>query len=96
MEQGGAKAPNISGSPRGVGDTRSMAEHCLGWAESMGYVETEFLSLAGNTLGPRTGCATCFGYMTPAEEAQGCRSKGDTKVIAPGMEAQKQGRAVRE
>ena len=70
---------------------------CLGWAESMGYVETEFLSLAGHKLVPGTGCATCFGYMAPAEEDyQRDGTRDDIKVIAPKMEAEKQWRGERK
>jgi hypothetical protein len=70
---------------------------CLGWVESMGYLEAEFLSLAGNTLGPRTGCMTCFGYMAPAEEEyERYGAHDDIKVIAPKIEAEKQRRDVKE
>jgi multimeric flavodoxin WrbA len=88
MEQKKVKILGISGSPRRGGNTASMVKYCLEWAQTMGYVETEFLSLADFKLVPCTGCMKCFGYMAPAEEEYQCYdSQDDIKVIAPKIEA---------
>ena len=97
MGRDGVRAPGISGSARREGSMPGEAGYCLGWAESMGYVEAEFLSLAGNAVAPRTGCITCFGYVDPAEEDyQRDGTRTDIRVIAPKMEAEKQRRGERK
>lgn len=78
------KILGISGSPRKEGNTASMVRYCLEWAEKMGYVETEFLSLADYRLVPCTGCMKCFGYMAPADDPYQCyESNDDIKILAP-------------
>ncbi len=78
------KILGISGSPRKNGNTASMVKYCLEWAEKMGYVETEYLSLADYKLVPCTGCMKCFGFMAPADDDIKCYEfDDDIKVLAP-------------
>jgi len=82
------KILGVSGSPRRSGNTASMVKYCLEWAESMGYVETEYVSLANHKLVPCTGCMKCFGYMAPADDDYQCYdSDDDIKVLAPKVAA---------
>ena len=84
MEKEKVKILGISGSPRREGNTAGMVKYCLEWAETMGYVETEYLSLADYKLVPCTGCMKCFGYMAPADAEYQCyESKDDIKLLAP-------------
>ncbi len=66
------KILGISGSPRKDGNTASMVKFCLEWAETMGYVDTEYVSLADYEFRPCTGCMKCFGFMAPAEDEYKC------------------------
>jgi len=79
------KILGISGSPRGDGNTAGMVKYCLEWAEKMGYVETEYLSLADYDFKPCTGCMKCFGFMAPADDDYKCYDyeEDGIKVIAP-------------
>ncbi len=78
------KILGVAGSPRRDGNTTSMVKYCLQWAESLGYVDTEFLSLADYELKPCTGCMKCFGYMAPADDDYRCYRRGDEiNLIAP-------------
>jgi len=84
MDKEKVKILGISGSPRRDGNTAGMVKYCLEWAESMGYVETEYLSLANYEFTPCTGCMKCFGFMAPADDPYTCYdSDDDTKVVAP-------------
>lgn len=84
MEELKVKILGISGSPRRDGNTASMLKYCLEWAETMGYVETEYLSLADYRITPCTGCMKCFGYMAPADEPFRCYdSDDDMKLLSP-------------
>lgn len=85
MAQEKVKILGISGSPRREANTASMVKYCLEWAETLGYVETEYLSLADYKLVPCTGCMKCFGYMVPADEEEyRCyESNDDIKILAP-------------
>lgn len=83
-DQKKVKILGISGSPRRNANTATMVKYTLEWAESMGYVETEFISLADYKLVPCTGCMRCFGYMAPAEDEYQCyQAQDDIKLIAP-------------
>ena len=79
------KILGISGSPRKDGNTAGMVKFCLEWAEKMGYVETEYLSLADYEFKPCTGCMRCFGFMAPADDEYKCYDyeDDDIKVLAP-------------
>lgn len=79
------KILGISGSPRKEGATAQMVRYCLEWAEKMGYVETEYLSLANYKLYPCTGCLKCFGFMAPDDDPYMCyeHPDDDIKVLAP-------------
>jgi len=80
------KILGISGSPRKEGNTAAMVRYCLGCAETMGYVETEYLSLADCTLYPCIGCRKCFGPDAPDGPYQ-CYAHpdDDIKTIIPKM-----------
>lgn len=74
----------ISGSPRKVGNTATMVKFALEWAETLGYVETEFLSLADYKLTPCTGCMKCFGWRAKVEDGYKCYdSDDDIKILGP-------------
>ena len=78
------KILGISGSPRRDGNTAGMVKYCLEWAKTMGYVETEYLSLADYKLVPCTGCMKCFGFMAPADDEYKCYEfDDDIKILAP-------------
>lgn len=81
------KILGISGSPRREGNTATMVKYCLEWAESTGFAETEYLSLADYKLVPCTSCQKCFGYMAPAEDPFICYdSNDDIKVLSPKLQ----------
>jgi multimeric flavodoxin WrbA len=78
------KILGISGSPRKDGNTAGMVKFCLEWAEKMGYVETEYLSLADYRIEQCNGCMKCFGFMAPADDPYLCYEfDDDIKVLAP-------------
>jgi len=79
----------ISGSPRKDGNTAGMVKFCLEAAETMGYVETEYLSLADYEFKPCTGCMRCFGFMAPADDEYKCYDHEDDgiKFLAPKVAA---------
>ena len=85
MEQPKVKILGISGSPRKEGNSASMVKYCLEWAETMGYVETEYVSLADYEFKPCTGCMKCFGFMAPAEDGYKCYDfeKDGINFLAP-------------
>ncbi len=84
MEKQKIKILGISGSPRRGGNTAGMVKFCLEWAEKMGYVETEYQTLADYKFTPCTGCMKCFGFMAPADDPYKCYdSDDDIKVLAP-------------
>ncbi len=64
------KILGISFSPRKESTTSEMVRECLGWAESMGYVQTEFIDAADYTFYPCTSCMKCFGHKAPADSTQ--------------------------
>ena len=66
------KILGISGSPRKNGNTASMVKYTLQQAESMGYVETEYQTLADYDFKPCTGCMRCFGANCPADDPYLC------------------------
>lgn len=80
------KILGISGSPRKKGNTAAMVRYCLKCAEKMGYVETEYLSLADCKLYPCVGCKKCFGPDAPDAPYQ-CymHPDDDMKTIIPKM-----------
>jgi multimeric flavodoxin WrbA len=82
------KILGISGSPRKEGNTATMVRYCLEQAETLGYVETEYLSLADCKLYPCTGCTKCFGPDAPDAPYQ-CyeHPDDDIKTIIPKMVA---------
>lgn len=84
MAQERVKILGISGSPRREANTASMVRFCLEAAETLGYVDTEYLSLADYKLVPCKGCMKCFGYMAPADAEYQCyESNDDIKILAP-------------
>lgn len=63
-----------------------MVRYCLEFAETMGYVETEYLSLADCKLYPCIGCAKCFGPDAPdAPYRCYAHPDDDIKTIIPKM-----------
>lgn len=80
------KILGISGSPRKKGNTSAMVRYCLEHAEDMGYVETEYLSLADCKLYPCVGCRKCFGPDAPDAPYQ-CymHPDDDIRTIIPKM-----------
>lgn len=82
------KILGINGSPRKAGNTAEMVKFCLAGAERMGYVETEFVSLAKYKWFPCTGCMKCFGFMAPAEDPYQCYAfpEDGIKALAPKIE----------
>ncbi|MDY6974458.1 MAG: flavodoxin family protein [Thermodesulfobacteriota bacterium] len=56
----------ICGSARHA-STEWAVKLSLETAESLGYVETEFVNLGDYNLVPCTGCMRCFGWMHPAD-----------------------------
>lgn len=80
------KILGISGSPRKEGNTSTIVKYCLEHAETLGYVETEYLSLADCKLYPCTGCSKCFGPNAPDAPFQ-CYAHpdDDIKTIIPKM-----------
>ena len=82
------KILGISGSPRKKGNTTAMVKYCLEHAEAMGYVETEYLSLADCKLYPCVGCRKCFGPNAPDAPYQ-CHMHpdDDIRTIIPKMVA---------
>ena len=88
MAQEKVKILGISGSPRREANTATMVKYCLEYAKEMGYIETEYLSLADYKLVPCTGCMKCFGYMAPADDPYQCYdSNDDIKILAPKVAA---------
>ena len=84
MAQERVKILGVSGSPRRIGNTSTMVQFCLEQAESLGYVDIEYISLADYKLVPCTGCMKCFGYMAPADDPYQCyESNDDIKIFAP-------------
>jgi multimeric flavodoxin WrbA len=84
MEELKVKILGISGSPRHSGNTAGMVKYCLEWAEKVGYVKTEYLSLADYELKPCTGCMKCFGYIAPEGDEYKCYEfDDDIKILAP-------------
>jgi multimeric flavodoxin WrbA len=79
------KILGINGSPRKGGNTSEMVKYSLEWAERLGYVETEYVSLADYKWYPCTGCMKCFGFMAPADDPYQCYEFPDDgiKVLAP-------------
>ncbi|MBI2829572.1 MAG: flavodoxin family protein [Chloroflexi bacterium] len=62
----------ISGSPRKAGNTAEMVKFTLAAAESMGYVETEYITLADYKLFPCNDCKKCIGFNKPADDPMMC------------------------
>ncbi len=66
------KILGISASPRKAGNTSEMVKFTLKAAESMGYVETEYISLANYHFGYCVDCKRCAGYNKPADDPIMC------------------------
>ncbi|MBI2829573.1 MAG: flavodoxin family protein [Chloroflexi bacterium] len=62
----------INFSPRRDGITAEMMKESLGWAESMGFAETELHHAADYSFYPCKGsaCMKCFGFKAPADATQ--------------------------
>ncbi len=60
------KILGISGSARHA-STEWGVKLALSAAETMGYVDTEFVSLGNYKMVPCTGCMKCFGWQHPAD-----------------------------
>jgi len=55
-------------------------------AESLGYVETEYVCLGDYDLKPCTGCMKCFGWQHPADEGLRCYEwNDDTHILLKKM-----------
>jgi multimeric flavodoxin WrbA len=79
------KVLGINASPR-HGTTEFAVKMALEAAESLGYVETEYVCLGDYNLKPCTGCMKCFGWRHPAEERLRCYEwDDDTKVLLEKM-----------
>jgi len=84
MAQEKVKILGVSGSPRKKGNTATMMQYCLKACEEMGYVETEYVSLADYELKHCKGCMQCFGWKAPADDPYKCYLKGDEiEKLAP-------------
>ena len=70
----------ISGSPR-KGATAFVVRQALEFAESLGGVETEFVSLKGKKIGFCLHCDYCV------RKKEGCIQKDDVSDLYPSMEA---------
>ncbi|MBI4267616.1 MAG: flavodoxin family protein [Chloroflexi bacterium] len=66
------KILGISGSPRKNGNTAAQVKYCLKSAESMGFVETEYISLADYHFGYCTDCKKCIVFNKPAGDPLMC------------------------
>ena len=64
------KILGINGSPRRSGNTSGMVKYTLKAAESMGYVETEYINLIDYKLYPCVDCKRCVGYNKPADAGE--------------------------
>ncbi len=78
------KILGVSGSPRRNGNTATMMKFTLKAAETMDYVETEFISLGDHKLVPCCGCMKCFGWQAPADDPYQCyKYNDDIEILAP-------------
>ena len=77
MSKEKVKILGVSGSPRRNGNTATMMKFTLKAAESMDYVETEFVSLGDHKLVPCCGCMKCFGWQAPADDPYKCYKYND-------------------
>jgi multimeric flavodoxin WrbA len=77
---GTIKLLGISGSPR-RGATAYAVQEALAFAESLGDVETEFISVRGKEINFCTHCDYCV------RKQQGCVFKDDVAKMYPSMEA---------
>lgn len=76
MEDLKVKILGISGSPRHA-NTELAVKEALKAAKSMGYAETEYVSLADYKLVPCIGCMKCFGWQHPADGGLECYESHD-------------------
>lgn len=81
-EQNKVKILGISGSPRHA-NTELAVKEALKAAEDLGFVETDFLSLADYNLQPCKGEMKCFGWRAPADQKEWecTETKDDSKII---------------
>lgn len=77
---GSIRLLGISGSPR-RGATAFVVKKALEFAESLGDVETEFVSLKGKNIGFCLHCDYCV------RKKEGCIQKDDVSDLYPSMEA---------
>ncbi len=66
------KILGINGSPRKSGNTSEMIKYTLKAAESLGYVETEYINLSDYHFSYCTDCKKCIGYNKPADDPMMC------------------------
>ncbi len=66
------KILGISASPRKNGNTVAQVKYTLKAAESMGFVQTEYLSLADYHFGYCTDCKKCIVFNKPAGDPMIC------------------------
>jgi multimeric flavodoxin WrbA len=79
------KILGINASPRHA-TTEWGVKLALQAAESLGYVETDYVCLGDYDLKPCTGCMKCFGWQHPAEEGLQCYEwKDDTGILLQKM-----------
>lgn len=79
------KILGICGSARHM-NTEWAVKLALKSAESLGYVNTEFINLGEYKLIPCVGCMMCFGWQTPADGGPACfRFKDDTEILLTKM-----------
>jgi len=74
------KILGINGSPRRSGNTSEMVKYTLKAAESMGYVETEYLNIADYKLYVCIDCKKCVGYNKPAGDPLMCYVNPDDEA----------------
>ncbi|MBI2830042.1 MAG: flavodoxin family protein [Chloroflexi bacterium] len=73
------KILGISASPRRAGNTSEMVKYCLKAAESIGYVETEYISLSDLHFHWCTDCKKCAGFNKPADDPMICYEDPEDK-----------------
>ena len=78
------KILGISGSPRHA-NTETAIKMSLEAAQSTGYADVEYLSLADYKLLGCTGCMKCFGWQAPADGELTCYEfpEDEMRLIAP-------------
>jgi len=74
------KILGINGSPRRSGNSSEMIKYTLKAAESMGYVETEYINLIDYKLHICIDCKKCIGYNKPTGDPLMCYAHPDDEA----------------